>query len=131
LVGPGFLSQILTSRRRKLGVIEMNPGEVYQIKSKEEFDKCVSDAGSTLLVVDFFAVWCGPCKMISPKVQDLAKSNMDVLFIKVDVDEVSEVAEACKISAMPTFAFYKNGKEEHRFEGASELKLAENIKKYK
>jgi len=106
-------------------------GKPVVVSSKDEFDKLVADTGDTLMVVDFYATWCGPCKQIAPKLEALAKENPDVLFVKVDVDEQGEVAEACQISAMPTFGFYKNGKKVHSFQGASEAKLMEAIAKYK
>ena len=62
-----------------------------------------------LVVIDFFATWCGPCKMISPKIEAMAGEMSNVVFIKVDVDEAEDVAQEYNISAMPTFVFLKNG----------------------
>ena len=62
-----------------------------------------------LVVIDFFATWCGPCKMISPKIEAMAGEMSNVVFLKVDVDEAEDVAQEYNISAMPTFIFLKNG----------------------
>uniref|UniRef100_A0A1A8K9Z9 Thioredoxin n=1 Tax=Nothobranchius kuhntae TaxID=321403 RepID=A0A1A8K9Z9_NOTKU len=102
---------------------------VREIKNKEEFDKLLQEAGDTLVVVDFTATWCGPCKMIGPHVDKMAEQYKDVIFVKVDVDEAEDVSSSCGISCMPTFHFYKNGKKVHEFSGANkdtlEAKVAE------
>lgn len=83
------------------------------------------------MAVDFTASWCGPCRMIGPKFAEMEKEFPDVVFIKVDVDENSETAEAENINAMPTFKFYKNGKKVDEFCGANEGRLRDMIKKNK
>uniref|UniRef100_A0A8C6UAS8 Thioredoxin n=1 Tax=Neogobius melanostomus TaxID=47308 RepID=A0A8C6UAS8_9GOBI len=88
-------------------------------------------AGSKLVVVDFTASWCGPCKMIAPVFEKMADENKDVVFLKVDVDEASDVSEKCGISSMPTFQFYKNGEKLEQFSGASEEKLRATVAKLK
>lgn len=57
------------------------------IKSPEEFEKLI--AQDKLIVVDFYDVWCGPCKFLAPKMLFFAKTYPDVVFVRVDVDEVS------------------------------------------
>ena len=57
--------------------------------------------------------------------------NADVVFVKVDVDENEEVSQACEISCMPTFHFYKNGNKVHEFSGANESNIKDAVKKYK
>ncbi|RMX39555.1 hypothetical protein pdam_00006148 [Pocillopora damicornis] len=80
------------------------------LETVEEFDQFLKDAGSKLVVIDFFADWCGPCKMIAPKFLKMADDfKAEVEFAKVNVDENTETAEKEEISAMPTFKFYKNG----------------------
>jgi len=81
---------------------------VRQVSSLSEFDKVLREAGSKLVVIDFFAQWCGPCHFIAPFVENLATKYPQVVFVKVDVDQASDVASTCGISAMPTFHFYKN-----------------------
>ncbi|KAM9827533.1 thioredoxin b [Neosynchiropus ocellatus] len=100
------------------------------IESKDQFDSCLKDAGDKLVVVDFTATWCGPCKMIAPVFKDLSHSTPNVMFLKVDVDDVPEVTEAYDISAMPTFVFFKNKKEVHRFSGANVDNLKLEITKH-
>jgi len=103
---------------------------VKQVTSLKEFDDELVNAGNKLVVVDFFAQWCGPCKRIAPKLQEWSEEmHDDVVFIKVDVDENIEVGEIHKVSAMPTFMFFKHGlKCSDDFIGASTDKLKEIIK---
>lgn len=70
------------------------------------------------VVIDFFATWCGPCKRIAPTYEKLSEAFQTVTFLKVDVDEATELVEQYNISAMPTFVFLKDGKEVKRVEGA-------------
>lgn len=78
-------------------------------------------------VIDYFAVWCGPCRMIAPKVEalseSLAKSGKDAKFYQVDVDEVPAVAQKAEIQAMPTFHGYKKGGKVFELVGANPAKL--------
>ncbi|XP_033111056.1 thioredoxin-like [Anneissia japonica] len=104
---------------------------IKDIPTKADFTKELSDAGDKLVVVDFYAQWCGPCRMISPKIEEMSKVYTDVIFLKVDVDENSDTAESESISAMPTFKLYKNSKLVDELTGASEVKIKELIEKHK
>lgn len=68
--------------------------------------------------------------MISPEFDRLSESYANIVFLKVDVDEVEAVAAACGISAMPTFQVWKDGKKVDELVGASKEKLKELIEKY-
>ena len=81
---------------------------ILHIENKQQFDSEVSN-GITL--VDFFATWCGPCKMLSPVLEGLAASfEGKVKFIKVDVDKVGAVAQQFGIMSIPTLVLIKDGK---------------------
>ncbi|KZV20161.1 hypothetical protein F511_01018 [Dorcoceras hygrometricum] len=83
-----------------------------------------------LVVVDFTASWCGPCRFIAPIFAEIAKHTPHVLFLKVDVDEVKDVAEEFKIHAMPSFVFLKEGKEVDRVVGAKKEDLQATVNKH-
>merc|ERR1712025_214867 len=100
---------------------------VHKCADKADFDEQMKQAGGKLVVVDFFAVWCGPCKMIAPKLEAMDAEMDDVVFLKVDVDECDELAKEHEISAMPTFIFFKNGEKVERFSGANEEKIRTTI----
>jgi len=75
-----------------------------------EFDAIVDEA--SLAMIDFWAVWCGPCKMLSPAVEDIAERYGDkVLVGKVNVDEEPELARRFGVMSIPTVVFLKNGRE--------------------
>mmetsp|Transcript_16210 Transcript_16210/g.21500 ORF Transcript_16210/g.21500 Transcript_16210/m.21500 type:complete len:128 (-) Transcript_16210:150-533(-) len=103
---------------------------VKEISSKEEFDNIISESGDKLVVVDFTAAWCGPCKMIAPEFKRFSETYTEVIFLKVDVDKCRDIASAQKVSAMPTFKFFKNGTVYDVFSGASVAKLEQFIQKY-
>ena len=94
-----------------------------------QYDKIISE--SKLTVVDFGAVWCGPCKRIAPMVTELATENEECNFIMIDIDNAAQISEVEQISCVPTFVFYKNGKEVGRFSGADGELLLQNIEKHK
>ncbi|AIY83643.1 thioredoxin [Clostridium baratii] len=62
-----------------------------------------------VVLVDFFATWCGPCKMIAPIIDELEAEMGDVKFVKVDVDESPEVATRYGIQSIPTLKVFKDG----------------------
>lgn len=93
--------------------------------------KRLEEAGDRLVVIDFYASWCGPCKMIGPKLEELATTLGDVIMIlKVDVDECEEIAMSYNISTMPTFVFIKNGDTLESFSGANYDKIKSTVSKY-
>ncbi|MEE1238916.1 MAG: thioredoxin [Acutalibacteraceae bacterium] len=61
------------------------------------------------VLVDFFAVWCGPCKMVSPIIEEIAEERQDIKVCKVNVDEAPALAERFSVSSIPTLAVFKNG----------------------
>ncbi len=72
-----------------------------------EFNALLAE-GKTVLV-DFFATWCGPCKMLAPVLEEVAPDYPDVEFVKVDVDEEPDLARRYGVSVIPTLFVIKNG----------------------
>lgn len=86
--------------------------EVKKINS-ENFEEEVLKSKKTVLV-DFFADWCGPCKMISPIVDEVAKENEHIKFVKINVDESQDIAMQYNVMSIPTLVVIKEGKEINR-----------------
>merc|ERR1711893_319399 len=103
---------------------------VKKLANMAEFNSELESAGSKLVVIDFFAEWCGPCKMIAPKIEELASEKAAVVFVKVDVDENEEAALQYNISAMPTFILMKNKQKVDEMMGANYEKLKELVEKH-
>ncbi|CAO1631486.1 unnamed protein product [Parajaminaea phylloscopi] len=99
-------------------------------RTKAEYDAALQAAGSKLVVVDFTASWCGPCRMIAPVFEELASKNAGVVFLKVDVDENREVAQAYSVSAMPTFLFIRNKSVLEQLRGANASQLRALVDKH-
>ncbi|MEF9991575.1 MAG: thioredoxin [Romboutsia sp.] len=67
--------------------------------------------GKGVVVVDFYATWCGPCKMLAPVFESLAQEmNGEVRFVKVDIDQSLEIAQKFNISTVPTMMIFKDGR---------------------
>lgn len=114
----------------KDGPPEPTPELVQHVESEADFDDRVKNAGSKIVLVDFFATWCGPCRTIAPVLEILAKKyESQVVVLKVDVDEQNELAMVrYDVSSMPTFVFLKNGESVERFSGADATKIEDTIK---
>ncbi|GLJ26486.1 hypothetical protein SUGI_0511590 [Cryptomeria japonica] len=79
------------------------------------------------VVVDFTATWCGPCRIISPVFVELSKKYTNVVFLKVDVDELQDVTAEWEVQAMPTFIFIKDGKAIDKIVGAKKDELERKV----
>lgn len=82
----------------------------------KNFDEVLQHEGTVLL--DFWAGWCGPCRMMAPVVEEIANERPDVLVGKVDVDEESALAQKFGVISIPTFVVLKNGKVHAQTAGA-------------
>ncbi|PWZ57136.1 Thioredoxin H2-2 [Zea mays] len=105
---------------------------VVAAHSKATYDEqwAAHKSSSKLMVIDFSASWCGPCRFIEPAFKELASRFTDAIFIKVDVDELAEVARTWKVEAMPTFVLVKDGKEVGRVIGAKKDELERKIRMF-
>jgi len=103
---------------------------VHNLANKSDFETSVTKApDSTLVVLDCFATWCGPCKVIAPKVVEFSDKYPNAKFYKIDVDEAMDVAQELGIRAMPTFLLFKNGEKVAEIVGANPAALEAAIKK--
>lgn len=89
------------------------------------------EESNKVVVVDFFATWCGPCKMLAPVFEELAKEMPNVKFFKVDIDESLDLARQYNVSSVPTIKIFRKGDLMETLIGfMPKEKLAEAIKKY-
>ena len=99
--------------------------QVSQDKFKEE----VLDHKG-LVFVDFHAEWCGPCKVTSPLIDEISEEKKDIKFVKIDVDQNSNLSSQYSVYSIPTFIIFKDGKVVNQFVGAmGKESFLEEIKK--
>lgn len=94
---------------------------VTDITLQKDFDEALTHTG--LVVVDFFAKWCGPCKMIAPHIETYSQTYTDVKFIKVDVDDHQTISKLYDVSSLPTIIFLRNGEVVEKVIGANPNKI--------
>ncbi len=107
-------------------------GSVHIINTNQEWEAKISEANTTgkIVVVDFTATWCGPCKMMAPFYSELSEKYPQLVFLKVDVDEMPELSSTWDVQSMPTFMFIKNGKQIDKLVGANKSELEKKIISY-
>ncbi len=105
----------------------MEKGKVVHITDLAQLKKLVNEHQA--VVVDFFATWCGPCKLLGPKLEALAKVHENVCVVKVDVDEAAEISEFYSISSMPTVMGFSSGKTIETVIGFNEKKITDLMQK--
>jgi thioredoxin 1 len=100
---------------------------INYISTPQELQKYVADTNTShkVLIAYFYADWCGPCKQIKPKIEQLSQNYSDrIEIVKINVDDAYDIVNTYKISAMPTFMFFKNGNiYEKRVIGANFVEL--------
>lgn len=74
---------------------------------ESKFDELISKG---TVLIDFYATWCGPCKMLAPELEMLVNKNKDIVVCKIDVDNHGEIARRFGIMTIPTMVLYKDGK---------------------
>lgn len=79
------------------------------LENEQDFFELINNK---LVLVDFYATWCGPCRMISSIIDEVAKETTDLMVVKVDVDKYPNIATKYGIMSIPTLKVFKNGKEE-------------------
>ena len=82
---------------------------IIHVKDMKEFDEKIANGN---VLVDFFATWCGPCKMLSPILEEVDANGEagDLLIVKVDVDEASDIAQRFQVQSIPTLILFHDGK---------------------
>ena len=85
---------------------------VKEITNINDFTNAIGTEKTGLIIIDFYAQWCGPCKMFAPAFSSLQEKYPKVGFYKIDIDtkNTKEISTACQIESLPTFCFFKKGK---------------------
>jgi thioredoxin 1 len=92
----------------------------------QEFESKVLKS-STPVLVDFHAVWCGPCKLAEPVLEQLSEEKKDVTFMKMDVDKSPKIPQSLGVMSIPTTILFKDGKEVARQSGFAGKKPFEDL----
>lgn len=104
------------------------PKEVIKINSIEEFDNLLNDYPEKVIIIDFWAIWCGPCMMFAPIFEKLQQEHAnDFIFIKVNVDQNPSIAQRYRITGIPTTLFIKNKNVVHKIVGAVNQEYMERV----
>lgn len=78
---------------------------IKELKKEENLEE---ELNSDIVIIDFFATWCGPCKMLAPILEKYVEKNNNIKVIKIDVDNFQSLAKQHTIMSVPTLLFYKN-----------------------
>ncbi|KAF9975300.1 Cytoplasmic thioredoxin isoenzyme 2 [Actinomortierella ambigua] len=99
---------------------------VRNVETSEEFRKILQE--NKRVVTKFFGDWCGPCKQILPHYEALEqKYQPDIVFLKVNIGELLDVAEEAQVLSTPTFQFYLDGQVHGRVRGASIAEVTQSV----
>lgn len=88
----------------------------YMKVNKNNFDEV--KASEKVVLLDFYADWCGPCRMVGPVIEEIAKEHPEILVGKINVDEEQELASAFSVMSIPTLVVMRDGKVVRQVAGA-------------
>uniref|UniRef100_A0A7S2IGF8 Thioredoxin domain-containing protein n=1 Tax=Helicotheca tamesis TaxID=374047 RepID=A0A7S2IGF8_9STRA len=106
---------------------------VVDIDSEEKFDKTIESASGSLVVVDYSTTWCGPCKVIAPKFDELSDQYPDAVFLKVIGDASPDASKLMKregVRSVPSFHYFKDGEKVEVVNGANAEAIESAITKH-
>ena len=96
------------------------------LKEEKEFEELIKEG---LVLVDYYADWCGPCQMLTPILEELSKKNKTLKIVKINVDEFQQLAVQNKVLSIPAIKIYKDGKLVNQTVGYQELEDLEALLK--
>lgn len=94
------------------------------LDQEPDFDKLINE---DLVLVDFYANWCGPCQLLSPNLEKVAEKHKSLKILKVDVDKFPNLARKCGIMSIPAIKVYRKGKLTKETVGYQELEELETL----
>lgn len=110
---------------------EKSNSKVITITNKEHFSKIQKTAGEKYIMVEFYATWCGPCRLLGVKLEELAELYMDkAIMVKIDVDDFEDIAIQYEITSMPAFMIIKDSKKVDHFVGSKVEQLENALEKF-
>ena len=113
------LNKIRLKKAEMLLKAQSMPTDIVKIHSAEEFENLKKEYPDKIKIIDFWAQWCSPCLLFSPVFEKIQKEHyQEFIFVKVNVDEVSSIAQQYRITGIPTTLFIKNDKVIHQVVGA-------------
>ncbi|KAG6433676.1 hypothetical protein SASPL_105291 [Salvia splendens] len=109
--------------------VEFTGGNVHLITTKESWEQKLDEANTDgkLVVANFSATWCGPCRIIAPFFVELSEKHPSIMCLTVDVDELTEFSTSWDIKATPTFFFLKDGQQIDKLVGANKPELEKKL----
>ncbi|XP_039063832.1 thioredoxin H9-like isoform X2 [Hibiscus syriacus] len=109
--------------------VEFVGGNVHRVTSKEDWDQKLSEAkrDGKIVIANFSATWCGPCRILAPFYCELSEKHPSLMFLLIDVDELTDFSTSWDIKATPTFFFLKDGQQIDKLVGANKPELQKKI----
>ncbi|KAF5476427.1 hypothetical protein F2P56_008142 [Juglans regia] len=109
--------------------VEFAGGNVHLITTTESWDQKLAEASKDgkIVIANFSATWCGPCKMVTPFYRELSEKYPSIMFLLIDVEELTEFSASWDIKATPTFFFLRDGQQVDKLVGANKPELQKRI----
>ena len=129
LSAPSASSSSPPSERSTLA-IALGASTIKYVNDDLELRRLLRLHAERLVVVDWFATWCGPCRAIKPVYEQLSEENKHVVFIRADIEELPDASAQAGVEAVPCFHFIKGDELVAVLTGADEVKLRELVKQH-